>query len=198
MDPRVVELHSIMPVANVGSVMAHGILSHARAQQVTHQSVAMPEVQDRRAGKIVPRAAPLHHYANLYFHARNPMLYKRKDVAETLCILRVSTEVLKKDGVVITDLNAASPHCRFLAPSQWQLLNFDDIYAASWTYPDDPKATWWHRLRKCAEVLVPDRIEPRFLIGAYVMNEAVLFRLRAAGWALPCKADPEFFFRGDR
>ena len=77
MDPRVTELHCIMPIDNINSVMTHGILSHERAAKLPHRSVALQPVQDRRDQKQVPGGLKLHQYANLYFHARNPMLYKR-------------------------------------------------------------------------------------------------------------------------
>ena len=44
----VTELHFITPIVNVQSIVQHGILSHNRAQQLFHISVAMPGVQDRR------------------------------------------------------------------------------------------------------------------------------------------------------
>ena len=98
MDPRVAELHCIMPMANIASVLVHGILSYERAAQLQHHSVVMQPVQDRRDRKQVPGGLKLHQYANLYFHARNPMLYKRKDDASNLCILRVSVAVLNEMG----------------------------------------------------------------------------------------------------
>lgn len=137
MDPLVTELHCIMPIANIESVMAHGILSHERAAKLKHRSVAMQPVQDGRDQKQVPRGLKLHQYANLYFHARNPMLFKRLPQVAGLCVLRVSVRVLGLPGTVITDCNAASDYVRFLAPAQWRFINFDDVYAPSWTHPDN-------------------------------------------------------------
>lgn len=74
MDARVTEFHCIMPIGNVPSVLEHGILSYELAAKLAHHSVAMPEVQDLRDKKQVPGGLKLHQYANLYFHARNPML----------------------------------------------------------------------------------------------------------------------------
>jgi len=131
-DPRVTELHCIMPIANLVSVMNRGVLSHERAAKLPHHSVALQPVQDRRDRKQVPGGLKLHQYANLYFHARNPMMYKRKAEAPNLCILRVSTMVLALPGAVISDQNAASDYVRFLHPRQWQVLDFDAIYAMDW------------------------------------------------------------------
>src|SRR2546425_4346574 len=75
---ELLELHYITPMENVPSILAQGILSHRRAGKLRHQSIAMPEVQARRAGRIVPGGRPLHDYVNLYICARNPMLYVRQ------------------------------------------------------------------------------------------------------------------------
>jgi hypothetical protein len=194
-DQRVVELHCIMPLANIASVMAHGILSHERAAKLPHHSVAMQPIQDKRAPKPVPGGLKLHQYANLYFHARNPMMYKRQNEALNLCILRVSTDVLAIDKVVISDQNAASDYVRFLHPRQWQTLDFDAIYAMDWRHPDDQIAQWGHSAKKCAEVLVPHRVDPQLIIGAHVVSEATKIVLRECGFRLPISVSPVLFFR---
>jgi hypothetical protein len=194
-DPRVTELHCIMPVANVSSVMDRGILSYERAAKIQHRSVALQPVQEKRDRKQVPGGLKLHQYANLYFHARNPMLFKRLAEAASLCVLRVSIRVLELDGTVISDQNAASDYVRFLHPSQWKLLDFDAIYAMDWRHPGNPTAYYRHSSQKCAEILVPGRIEPRFLTGAYVIDDAARARLEALGLPLTVTANPVLFFR---
>lgn len=195
MDPHVIEFQCILPMDNIPSVLKHGILSYERASKLAHRSVAMPEIQDRRDHKQVPGGLKLHQYANLYFHARNPMLFKRKDEAASLCVLRVSTAVCSIQGVVLADSNASSDYVRFLHPSQWNLLDFDAIYAMDWRHPGDPIAYYRHRSQKCAEVLVPHNIEPRFLVGAYVVDNAAASRLASLGFRLPVAVDSVLFFR---
>lgn len=184
-----------MPIGNVPSVMQHGILSYERTAKLAHHSVAMQEIQDRRDQRQVPGGLKLHQYANLYFHARNPMLYKRKDEAAELCVLRVSRAVSSTQGVVFADCNASSDYVRFLHPTQWKHLDFDDIYAMDWRHPGDPPTYYRHRSRKCAEVLVPHRVEPGRLLGAYVVDQAAAQRLSGVGFALPIAIDPVLFFR---
>ena len=195
MDPRVTEFHCIMPIDNVVSVMQHGILSHERVARLPHRSVALQPVQDKRDLKQVPGGLKLHQYANLYFHARNPMMFLRLNELPGLCVLRVSTDVLAIDGTAITDQNAASKWVRFLAPQQWRVLDFDDTFALDWTHPDDQVRYWRHKSRKCAEVLVPQRVEPRFLTGAYVVDAVAGALLRAAAPTLPSVVNPVLFFR---
>jgi hypothetical protein len=194
-DPRVTELHCIMPIANLVSVMNGGILSHERAAKLPHHSVALQPVQERRDQKQVPGGLKLHQYANLYFHARNPMMYKRRAEAPQLCILRVSTMVLALPGAVISDQNAASDYVRFLHPRQWQVLDLDAIYAMDWRHQNDRVAYYRHSSQKCAEVLVPHCVDIGYLKGAYVVDDTAKARIDALGLALPVTTNPVLFFR---
>jgi len=195
MDPRVTEFQCIMPMDNIPSVLRHGILSYEQAGKLAHRSVAMQEVQDRRDLKQVPGGLKLHQYANLYFHARNPMLFKRKDEASSLCVLRVSVRVCDVAGVVFADRNASSDYVRFLHPAQWKFLDFDAIYAMDWRHPNDPVAYYRHRSLKCAEVLVPHAVDRNMLIGAYTVDRAAAERLASLGFSLPVTVDSVLFFR---
>ena len=194
MDPRVTELQCIMPMANIASVITHGILSYEEAAKLPHHSVALQPVQDRRDHKHVPGGLRLHQYANLYFHARNPMLHKRLPEVDALCVLRVSTQVLTLPGAVITDQNAASDYVRFLAPAQWSLLEWNDIFAMDWRHTGDQIAYWRHKSRKCAEVLVPHKVEASLLTGAYVVDKIAATRLSKLGFNLPVTVDSVLFF----
>ena len=194
MDPRVRDLHCIMPIANLRSVMEKGILSYEQAARTLHESVAMQPVQERRDVKRVPGGLRLHQYANLYFHARNSMLYKRLGEAAGLCILSISLDVLAIPGVVITDCNAASNFPRFLDPQGWRAIVFDDVLARKWTHPDHPARQHQHKSRKCAEVLVPGRVPPEHIRGAYVRDTAARDRVNEQTPALRTKTVPEMFF----
>ena len=55
------ELHYITLIANILSIRERGILSHNRAKKIPHDdSMAMPEIQERRKNKIVPGGNKLH------------------------------------------------------------------------------------------------------------------------------------------
>lgn len=179
---------------NIGSVLTHGILSYERAATLPHSSVALQPVQDRRDQKQVPGGLKVHQYANLYFHARNPMLYLRLGEVDRLCVLRISTQVLALPGTAISDQNAASDYARFFHPSQSQSLDFDAIYAMDWR-SDDTATYYRQKSRKCAEVLVPKQVEARLVMGAYVVDSAAETRLRQLGFGLPVTINPVLFFR---
>jgi hypothetical protein len=164
--------------------------------RVAHESVAMKEVQERRRVKAVPGGRPIHDYANLYFCARNPMLFKRRDEHESLCVLRISPAVLDLPDVVVTDQNAASDYARFArAPEGLEIVDRALVFAAYWKHPEDPIADWRHASAKCAEVLVPDCVEPSYITGAYVSCGEAQAAVAALDLKWPIAVNPSFFFR---
>ena len=87
-------LFNIQAIDNIPSIIQRGSLSKFK-----HTSIAMQEVQNRRETVIIPNGMALHKYANLYFDPKNPMLYKRKDENDNICILKVNCSILGFDGV---------------------------------------------------------------------------------------------------
>lgn len=195
MPNRVTELHSIMPLANIPSVLQRGILSHARARQLEHFDISMMAIQERRDRVRVPGGLLLHHYANLYFHARNPMMYTRQGEVNNLCILRVNTKVLEIPDTVITDQNASSDYVRFLSPNDLDQLPLDRIYAEDWRHPDDRIAYFRHKSQKCAEVLVPNVIPNNYIFGAYVIDEDARNALMQMNFPHSIEINSYLFFR---
>lgn len=191
---QVTELHNIMPIVNIPSVLTHGILCHEHAAKLPHSDVSMKDIQDRRNKVKVPGGLMLHRYANLYFHARNPMLFKRKDHADQLCILKVSTDVLNIAGAVITDQNASSHYVKFLHPTAINMLQLEQIFADDWRHHDQI-AYWRHKSQKCAEVLIPHKISPSLIIGAHVVSQSAQTSLREVGFSQPISITPYLFFR---
>lgn len=195
---EVPELHLITPVANLPSILEHGVLSNHLARRLAPDaaSVARADIQEGREAKRVPGGRPLHAYANLYFHARNPMMYLRKEEHEGLCVLSVHKAVLTEEGVVVTDQNAASDYARFApSPDGLRLLDRAMVYAEDWRH-DDRRDYFRHRSVKCAEALVPDRVRPEAVRGVYVSCEAARARVEAlVSGALRVKVSPPLFFQ---
>ncbi len=169
------ELHYITSIGNMDSILNLGILSHRGARTIQHQSVAMREIQERRQGVVVPGLRgnrPLHEYANLYFHARNPMLYqivhRSTDMHKEICIVKISKEILNRVGVIVSDKNASSEYVRFYnVRDGLRMLDTGFIFAQYWNH-DDPIEKYIRTSIKCAEVLVPDIVPIDYILGAYV------------------------------
>ena len=196
------ELHYITPIGNIGSIISEGILCHQKAQKVGHVSVAMQGVQDRRSEKTVPGGLPLHNYVNLYINARNPMLYRVLDPNSffntnrvQVCILRIDANVLDLPNVVVSDMNAAVNLAGFYAVDKG-LLKIDKelVFAQSWDDPDY-YVKQEHKQKMCAEVLVPNKIEPGNIRGAYVSCLEDKEVIESTGVGFPITVKPYMFFK---
>jgi hypothetical protein len=191
----VTELHYITATANVTSILQHGILSHTLAAELTHDSVAMPEIQAIRQNKQIPGARRLHDYTNLYFDAHNAMLSRVRAHNSTICVLRVDPGVLDLPGVIVTDRNAASSWVSFLPVEDGlKAIDKERLFARSWKHPEDMYDEMNHKSEKCSEVLVPDRVDVQFVFGAYVANQTALATFQALGTRLPVRLRSDMFF----
>lgn len=185
--------HNIMPISNIPSVIAHGILSNEQAAQFQHSSVAMNEVQLKREKVKIPNGLELHQYANLYFDARNPMMYKRQD--EEICVLKISDSILNIPDVILSDQNAASQYARFYEPSIGiEKLNYAMIYAVSWT-DNDYISYLRKKASKCAEVLVPNKVPYEYITSAAVKDGKDKEKLIKLGFTKEIIVIPNLFFK---
>lgn len=189
------ELHYITPIANVPSIVQRGILSKELSKKVPHESLAMEVIQAKRINKRIPGARNLHQYANLYFDAHNPMLSKRRNRNNQICVLRVDPLVLNLPNVIISDQNASSSYVRFdTVEAGLKFLNKDTIFARFWLHPDNQFEEWAHKSAKCAEVLVPDKVEPKYIFGAYVASETALKDFKKLEIPLTISIKSDIFF----
>jgi hypothetical protein len=183
------------PIANLPSIVQSGVLSHQRAEEVPHESIADPSVQDHRVGKRVPNGRMLHDYVNLYFDARNAMMYRRRNRRSTIAVLRVSAAVLDMPGVVLSDGNAASSATQFLpCPAGLAALNQERVYTDDWDHPD-PWIKQEQKRQRCAEVLVPDRVGPEHLLGCYVCTNQIVAECTAVVAELAAEVNVHVFFQ---
>ena len=188
------ELQYITPIGNLRSIQEYGILCNRLAKRLPSESLAMPEIQERRASRSVPRGRSLHDYAPLYICARNPMLYKRRSKHMRICVLQISTDVLDQPGVVIADGNAASDYTAFWrSPDGLAKVDRDAVFMVDWRDPN--RIIYWrNKNTKCAEVLVPDRVDPRFIMGARVSCEAAGHSVAAEVATIQVTVDEHLFF----
>jgi len=162
------ELYYIIHIDNLLSILKHGILCNHKANNFVRRSIADPKIQKRRDKAVIPGGKhKLHDYANLYFNARNPMMFKRKEISKELVVLRIDSSILDEPGVVISDRNASSDYVRFYpSPEGLKYLDKDLIFAEYWTDPD-PIIAYERKSVICAEVLVPDFVSSKFIRGIY-------------------------------
>lgn len=191
----ITELYYITQISNVSSILKRGILSHNLSLKVPHQSIAMPEMQAKRKNKKIPGAGKLHDYANLYFDAHNPMLCKRRDHNNEMCILRIKGSIIDLPNVIIADRNAASNYVGFYPVTKGlTVLDKDKVYARYWTNPNDQIDQFKRGSIKCAEVLVPEKVETKYILGTFVANQTALESFNKLKSGLPVEIKSDIFF----
>ena len=164
------ELHYITHIDNLISIFQYGLLCHRKAEKVLCHSIADPVIQNRRDQVVIPGGKrKLHDYVNLYFNARNPMMFKRKDMHKELVILQINPAILDESEVVISDGNASSGYVKFYAsPEGLECLDKSLIYADNWSTNRDVFQYWASKRAICAEVLVLNSVAARLIKGIYV------------------------------
>lgn len=191
----ITEMHYITAIANLPSILRHGILSHKLADKIEHDSVAMQEIQDRRQNKRIPGAGNLHDYANLYFDAHNPMLSRCRARNSEICVLQIDALVMDQADVIVTDRNAAADMVRFFpVVAGLSAISNDRVFAKYWTHPNDFYEERLHKSQKCAEVLVPQRVDTKLITGAYVANQTALEAVAAVNSMLSVRIRSDMFF----
>lgn len=188
------ELHYISHIDNIPSIMKLGILSNHLAASIPHTTIAMEEIQDKRERRKVDDK-PLHEYANLYFNARNPMLYKRKSLHQSIIILRINKNIMQERGIIISNRNASSSSAMFMYfPEGLDSIDKGKVFANYWTHSDWPNYQLKHKSIMCCEVLVPDKVDPLFIFGAYASNKDSSDKIReiAPNWNI--KINSKIFF----
>lgn len=196
------ELHYITHSDNLESIKEYGILSHngIEAEGLDRTSVANPDVQTIRASKPVD-GRPLHDYVNLYFNARNLMMYdvlsfdnNPPAIHDELCVLGLHPDVLEMEDAIIADGNAAKGLTRFYpSPEGLSHLERKHVYTKLWNV-DDPQERTLRRAAVMSELLVPDRVPPDYLEAAYVCCRTAKDAIEEKAHGIPLKVNKHLFF----
>jgi hypothetical protein len=185
--------------ANLASILQHGLLSYnqVHARQIKHIDLSLAEVQSRRANLTLFRGGPpLHDYANLCWHPRNPALLKvvtKPGVSpDELVVLEFGIGTLGLPNVRAVAKHAASgilpyrnahhgqvwwareQHRQAIQESfpEWDLSSWRGGGVDMWGEPTDTNKQKMNLLQ--AEVLVPNAIPSRFVERVYVRSEAAV------------------------
>jgi hypothetical protein len=182
---------------NVPSMLRHGILSHASVleREVHYRAIYDSEIVSNRQGKLAPDGQSLWQFANVYFQARNPMMYRvvHEKGKNDLAVIGLNNSVLNLPGVFITDGNAANIGTNFYRQREGM-----SALAETW---DIITGEWWNSMdgskRKImAECLVPGNIPSEYIHSVYVANQKIADELRLAigPSRIPVVPEPNLFF----
>ena len=192
------ELYYITHIGNLPSILARGVLSHAKmeAEGVHSTPIYDTDIVSRRNHIMTPDRKDLWSYANLYFQPRNAMMYRVVHEIEpkNLAVIGISKSVLNEQDIFITDGNAAHETTQFFFPSkgleilrqQWSIIRND----------------WWNRddgsKRKImAECLIPGHIKPEYIQSVYVANNSArdTAQKKVGNSDVPVSSEPDMFFQ---
>lgn len=189
--------YNIVSIANLKSIMKNGILSKYSLINSGEKSISIADeiIQNKRENITIPNGLKLHDYANLYFDYWNPMLSKKRSDNEEICVLGIDIEILNVKDVVLSNMNAASQYVFFYdVETGIENINFDSVFMRNWNN-NDPYQYWINKSIKCAEVLVPYRIDVQYIKEIVVYSQEGKEKIvREIGSVVDIIVDPRLFF----
>ena len=155
---------------NISGILNRGILSNNVAHKTSnHRDISDHGVQLHREKLDPYYHRKIHEYTPLYFNIKNPMLYRRKDMQDELCLIEISVSCLEGLDFLFTDGNAASRDTNFYN-------SFDKLNSLPWDVLNS--RTWFDlpdgRRKRCAEILVYPHVEPMQIKKIYCRSEDTL------------------------
>lgn len=191
-------LFYITHIDNVTSILSEGILSHSmvESKRVKYTPIYDISIVSNRKEKRTPNEKSLWEYANVYFQARNPMMYRvvHEKSKKDLVVIGVKPSILNIPNSFLTDGNAASSPTQFYPPSigmkilekEWKIVQ------SEWWKEDDGS-----KRKIMAECLVPGSIPPENIHTVFVPDHETKERLeRVIGASrIPIVPEPNLFFQ---
>ncbi len=167
---------------NLKSILKNGILSHRRADRwslknwISKKTIIYDKgIVDLRKN-IHFNKRSLWEYANVYFQARNPMLYRviKEHEAQNIVILQINSDIINSSNVGIADGNASSQSTTFFEDTDKGLgaLNPEQFERSYWSEEDDSKR------KIMAEALIYSHIPKEKIIGIYTANQETANQIR--------------------
>lgn len=172
------EFYYITHIDNLESIVTKGILSHemVEAKQVKYTPIYNKQIVATRKEIKTPDGHNLWDFANLYFQARNPMMFKVlvEKPLDQLAVVSVKKNIIAK-AAYFTDGNAASSDTEFRPIDQFRK------YEQSILKQTD--TDWWNtfdgsKRRIMAEVLVPELVPREYIDAVFVGSQDLAVKLR--------------------
>lgn len=196
-------LYYICSIENLNSIFIHGLLSKNRMQEqgIQFKDISNEDVQMKRNAILIGGKYKLHDYVNLYFDARNPMMYTLHCHEKTkgLCVLCIDPIVLEIDSTIVTDGNAAS-ELTYKSDSIHGLdeIDFVRVFQRNWTSKNNIVEYHENKRIKCSEVLVNNVIPSKLIKKIYVSNIDDKIIIDKTYLDIPIEVNKDLFFVGEK
>lgn len=212
------ELYYMCDIANLISILEHGILSHRRVDRkiMGHTDISNDGVQENRSRKRIERPEAskkpmsLHRHTPLYLNPHNGMMHSLtrnnndKDKHKSLCVLRVDKAILNRRNVIFSDKNAACSSTSFFTPDAFKLESPASEYLSlpyGYVPDEDPLVREERKQTRQAEALIPYEVQRAYIRGILVSNSAskaaVEAELMQAGLQYEVDVVSSMFFHGN-
>jgi hypothetical protein len=189
-------LHNVWHITHFknlnGIFKTGGLLSHSAVPANAYEDISDHAVQIYRRRNEPVYSRSIHSYVPTYLNPMNPMLYVKKEMFDSLCILRIQMSVVLENEFIFTDGNAASRDTNFYNdPQSVSKLNWDLLHGSTWT--DSHLEPHVAKRIRCAELLVYPFIDVKYINGIYSCSSELVERLQRNG--LKATYEPRLFFR---
>ena len=199
---KVTGLFYITHIDNIPSLLEKGILSH---EQIVSRNIQFKPIYDEgivsnRRSIHTPDGRTLWNFTNLYFQARNPMLYRvlHEKPENEIAVISVQPDVLGRSDIYVSTGNAAHSSSDILNTSEMKKV-LQQILR------DTVGVEWWNDLngskrRIMAECLIPNMVAPEYIQSIYVASHKNKETLEKANphIKLPIIVEPPIFFLPSR
>lgn len=158
-------LYHMTHFSNLMGIIKNGILPKNKLPNLVYD-ISNQDVQKRRDKLEYIYNRQIHDYVPFYFNPKNPMLYVRRGIQHEIIILAITKSLLKTEGTIFSDGNAASEHTHFYKGiNNLNKLNWECIKAPYWNDFIDGR-----RIR-CSEALVHNPVMPNSIEVIFCNNE---------------------------
>lgn len=190
------ELYYITHIDNIPSILQCGILSHENIEvkRIKYTPIYAEDIVSRRKAIMVPDGRSLWSFANLYFNARNPMLYRVvcEKAPEKIAVIGVTPAILSLEDSYVTTGNAAHTQSSIVEKSSKVIFEvFRETKRDFWAEEDGSKR------KIMAECLVPNVVPSDLIKTIYVASHdaraEVQKEIRFS--KIPVISNPWMFFR---
>lgn len=192
------ELYNINSITNIQSIIYLGLLSNKliKDANIKYEDLSLLGVQLERDKEKVDGYHYLHEYANLFFNARNSMMYYliHNHNINDLCILVFDINVININKTYVSDGNCAKGITnKYPANIGYRYLNASDIKSRYWVY-EDGSINEILKNEMSSEVLVLNKIPQHFIKRIIVANEIAKNNIEKLNVKIDIEINKDLFF----
>jgi len=201
-DALTTKFYNLSPLKNLESILEKGMLCHRLLEEdknIQYENIANSEIMDNRKAKFIKYNKTLQDFANLYFNARNAMMYSvtrddktKENTSSEYAVIEIEIDIRKSHcdaPVIITDINAARKASIFYDAQWLSLETFEKIKdCALQDYFEGNKA------ETQAECLIENKVSPSYFKRIHVCCYETRDKVNLIQKRLPININRTMFF----